>query len=94
MNSLYVVMLQGMPEAFGERRAQLEAAFRAEIDRQFGSDERAAAALQTYIDCNLGVRGLGWPDAVGIAMKKLSGHMPPGARFDCDINWQAMTARH
>jgi hypothetical protein len=90
MDSLYTVILCGMPEAFASRRSQLEDAFREQINRQFGSEERAAGALQTYISCDLVSRGLSWPKAVDSAMQQLGPYLPPGAVFVCDLNWSAI----
>ncbi|MDB5860847.1 MAG: hypothetical protein JWQ76_4536 [Ramlibacter sp.] len=84
---LYLVTLCGMPEAFGERRRELEAAFRAGIDCQYGDQVRAAEALHMLVDGDLKEPNLPWPRAVAMAMQQLASRLPPGATFDCDLNW-------
>lgn len=88
---LYLVTLRGMPEAFGERRRELEDAFRAEIDRQYGGQAGAASALHMLVDGDLDEPDLPWPQAVEVATQRLAGRLPPGATFDCELNWPEFT---
>jgi hypothetical protein len=86
---LYYVLLRGAPEIFSERRSQLEDRFRHLLNQQYGGEANVCAALHNHVDA--GDDEDRWLQSIEFATQLLGAALPPGARFECEVNWDALT---
>lgn len=88
---LYFVTLPALPA--GPQRTRLEEAFREAMNRQFGSEGRAAAALHAHVDSGEpGQDELSWSAEATRVCALFAGELPADAEFVCELNWKALGA--